>query len=492
MALALRPYQERLIADAREAFREHRRVMLQAPTGAGKTLIFAWLSRSVAERGRRVCILAHRRELVRQASQKLDDMGVSHAVVAAGSRAVHRVPVTVASVQTLARRLDLYRDAFDLLVVDECHHATAGTWAAVTAAYPKARILGVTATPQRLDSRGLADAFDCLIVGPSVRDLIAQGFLAPYRAYAPADGPPDLSRVKRVAGDYDSHALAEIMSGGKLVGCAVEHYRRHADGLPAVAFCVTVQHAEAVAEQFRAEGYRAVSVDGSLPDDERDRRIRGLEDGSVQILTSCSLISEGLDIPGISAAILLRPTQSLGLHLQQVGRALRPKPDGSAAVILDHAGNCSRHGLPCQDRTWTLTQSRPAKKRDAPTPIRTCQECYAIAPAAAKHCPACGLVFVADDGIPEHAAGELVEMRPSWWAPDGRPAVERRRADIDLAVARCRTWGDLKDLAKALGFKPGWCAKIAQAKGWKPTKFRPGGFPVEFAPRAAAPVEAAA
>lgn len=460
-AIALRPYQDDLIARARRSFAAHRRVLMQAPTGAGKTTIFAWLTRAVSQKGRRVCILAHRRELLRQIGGRLADFGVPFATIDASSRQVSRCAVSVASVQTLVRRLDHYQDAFDLLVIDEAHHAVAGQWRAVAEAFPKARILGVTATPERLDGRGLADSFDDLLIGPSVRELIEGGFLSDYAAFAPANGGPDLSGIRSRLGDFDLAALAETMSGAELVGDAVDHYRRLAPGRPAVAFCVTVKHAELVAQQFRDAGYRAAAVDGTLDAAERDRRIGGLADGTLDVLASCELISEGLDIPGISAAILLRPTQSMGLYTQQVGRALRPKPDGSKAIILDHAGNVLRHGLPCSDREWSLT-SRKRKKRKGEAPAKQCEDCGAVVAAGCRECPECGFRFSgSDDGEIAHRDGELVEIKRDW------RGVARTRPSIDSAVSEATTWEQMKDLRKALGFKRGWEVHAARAAGWR-------------------------
>jgi DNA repair protein RadD len=349
----LRDYQLDDVAKLRDAFRQHRRVLYCLPTGGGKTVVFAWISEAVAAKGKRVLILEHRRELVAQASAKLTDAGVPHGIIDAGLQGVSRHPVNVASVMTLRRRLDHYRDfPPDLVVVDEAHHAVAGSWDEILATFPLARILGVTATPERLDGKGLMTHFDTLVLGPTVRELIEAGYLANYIAYRRPGRALDLSGVRTIGGDYDQRQLSKLMSNAKLVGDALEHYGRHAGGKPAIAFCCTVDHAEAVAETFRAEGLRAYSVDGTMGGDERAARIGGLADGRTEVLTSCMLVSEGLDIPGVGAAILLRPTQSLALYLQQVGRTLRPKKDGGDAILLDHAGLMDRHGMPCDERGW--------------------------------------------------------------------------------------------------------------------------------------------
>lgn len=458
--IALRPYQDTALAQIRDAMREHRRVLLQSPTGSGKTVMFAWLARQVAAKGRRICILAHRRELLAQIGRTLGAFDLPHVTIDAQSKRPVRAQVSVASVQTLARRLEHYADAFDLLIVDEAHHSVAGTWGAVLAAYPKAYVLGVTATPERLDGRGLIDVFQHLVLGPGVRELIDAGHLSDYRAFVRPGGVLDLKGIKMIGGDYDQAALAERMSEARILGDAVEHYRSHADGRPATAFCVTVAHAETVAQQFRDAGYRSVSVDGSMNRETRDARISGLANGAVQVLTSCELICEGLDIPGIAAAILLRPTQSLGLYLQQVGRSLRPKPE--PAVILDHAGNVSRHGLPCAVRAWSL-ESKKRRAGEGGEPIKTCPICYCVCNIAATVCPGCGHMFEVAPGKDEYAPGQLVEIKP--WA-----GVQKTRQSIDDAARQCHTFAEIQQLRVALGFKKGWEFHVARGLGWQEVK----------------------
>jgi len=188
----------------------------------------------------------------------------------------------------------------------------------------------------------------------------------------------------------------------------------------------------------------------------------------VQVLTSCELISEGLDVPGIGAAILLRPTQSLAMALQQIGRALRPKPDGSPAVILDHAGNLHRHGLPDDPREWSLTSKRRKAKKPSKVPVKTCESCFAVVPSHVKACPSCGEPFQgAPRELPEAAPGELAEAKSRFWDAEGRPVVPRSRAEIDAAVRSCTSWDELIELRRSLGFKPGWERHAARAAGWR-------------------------
>lgn len=399
MAVSLRPFQAQAVAEIRGAYMAgHRRVLFVLPTGGGKTYTFVYIAEQAAIRGNRVCILVHRQELVDQASRSLHAIGCNHGIIAAGYRQDLSQGVQVASVQTLARRLHtIPADFFQLLIVDEAHHAVAGTWAKVLAAMPRAHVLGVTASPIRLDGRGLGDQFETLIEGPDAGWLTANDFLVPARVFAPPG--LDLSGIKR----FDTrkgHDEAEArLRQGQAMGDAVSHYRRTIEPQhngTAIAFCVSVAHADAMAEAFRAQGIAAAMLDGSMDRGERRRLIADLGAGVLKVLTSCDIVSEGTDIPSVTGAILLRPTDSLGLHLQQVGRVLRPCPGKSHAIINDHVGNSLRHGLPTDPREWSL-DGRTKRKRAASDamPVRVCPSCFATLPSTVAVCTECGHTFEA-------------------------------------------------------------------------------------------------
>jgi len=462
MTVSLRPYQETAIEGVREAFRAGRRApVLVAPTGAGKTVMFGFVAEQTASRGKRVLILAHRKELIRQASRKLDDARVRHGIIAPGHTPTRDL-VQVASVQTLGRRLaDPRYAAPDLIVIDEAHHAVAGQWRDIVTAYPQARILGVTATPERLDGKGLGlevgGIFDHIVMGPTVADLVAGGFLTSTRIYAPAEAP-DLSGIRTRGGDFEAGALADAMGKAQLVGDAVKHYGRHTPGQPAILFSPSVAHAEAMAEAFRAAGWKAQAASGSTPPAQRDAAIAGLATGAVQVLCSCDLISEGLDVPAVGAVILMRPTKSLGLYLQQVGRGLRPAPGKTHLTVLDHAGNTLRHGPPEMPRAWSL-EGRPkkAKKADEDVPpARQCTECFAVH-APAPQCPECGHVYPVASREIEHVEGDLADITDSLTARWGkhRPLSQVLREAKDE---------DLREIARARGYKPGWIRHVLAAR----------------------------
>ena len=460
MKLTLRDYQHSAVADVRAAYADGCRApLLTLPTGGGKTVIFSYIAERAGAKGNRVLILVHRRELLRQTSRTLDDFGVSHGMIAAGMTMDHHQQVQIASVQTLVRRLERLRWAPDLIVVDEAHHATGKTtWGNVLAHYPEAKILGVTATPQRLDGQGLGveagGIFDRLITGPTVSQLTAAGHLSPAVVFAPR-AMVDLSGIHTRAGDYATNEVAEAMDKPTITGDAVAHYRQHCSGEPAIAFCASVAHAEHVAASFQAAGFRAASIDGGMDADLRAQHIEDLGAGRLHVLTSCEIVSEGTDIPIVSAAILLRPTQSLGLYLQQVGRVLRPAPGKRRAVILDHVGNCFRHGLPDDDREWSLEgrEKRPAAASDA-MPVRQCGECYHVH-RPAPVCPRCGYVYPVQSREVEEVEGELEQV----------DVAEIRRA-AKREQARAKSIEDLVELGRARGYKNphAWARFVWQAR----------------------------
>lgn len=472
-AVALRDYQEHAVAGLRKAFAEGKRAPLLAlPTGGGKTVVFCYVASSAASKGRRVLILVHRAELLRQTSRALERLDVPHGLIAPGCSQTLDA-VQVASVQTLARRLGKMAWLPDLIVVDEAHHGVAGTWAAVLAAFPKAHRLGVSATPCRLDGRGLGDVFDHLVVGPSTATLMARGFLSRAIVYAPPV-MADYSGIKTIAGDFSRRDVAERMDKPAITGDAVSHYRKLIPEKPAIAFCASVDHAQHVASLFAESGFIAKSLDGSMEDSERADTIAALGDGRIHVLTSCDIVSEGTDIPVVAGAILLRPTESESLFLQQVGRVLRPiyapgmplntddqrlaaiaassKPH---AVILDHVGNIARHGLPDEDREWTLdpTRKKIKKKDDDECPVRQCPQCY-IAHKPLPACPGCGFVYPVKQRDMEQRDGELVEVTAETLA----------RKKKRMEVGQARSLEDLLTIERERGYRSGWARHIWSAR----------------------------
>jgi superfamily II DNA or RNA helicase len=454
--IQLRDYQDECIGGVRDAYRAGRRSpLLVSPTGSGKTVMFAYIAQGTSRKGNRVLILVHRQELVDQTSRTLDAFGVAHGIIAAGRTPDRTHPVQIGSVQTVVRRLDVFRP--ELIIIDEAHHGTAGSWRKVIEGNPRARILGVTATPERLDGKGLADVFDDLIRGPEVADLIEAGHLCRPKYYAPP-AVADLTGIQKTAGDFNKGELAAAMDKASITGDAVDHYRRICPGVPAVAFCSSIAHAQHVAQQFEAAGFRAAPLDGTLDRDERRDRVRALGDGRLHVLTSCEIINEGFDLPIVTAAILLRPTMSLGLHLQQIGRVLRPSPGKANSIILDHVGNLARHGFAEEMRDWSLegkAKGKRAKKDDEPSlSVRQCERCFCCHPPA-PICPECGFTYPNRARAIEQVDGELVELD-----------IEAMRREKKKEQAGAQTMEQLVALGKARGYKnpAGWARYIFNSR----------------------------
>lgn len=430
MSVQLRPYQQKAVDDLRAAFASGKRApLLVMPTGSGKTYTYSAIAEGAEKRGSRVLILEHRKELLRQASCSLAALGVAHQVVApadkvADIRRVHvarystpmvdrNSHVAVASVQTLIRRLDWLKDFNpNLIVVDEGDLAIAGSWKTIISAVPEARLLGVTASPCRTDGAGMNQVYDCLVLGPSMASLIEMGALCRPRVFAPPLAV-DLSTAAHKGGDFDPNALAELLDKPSVTGDAVDHYRRLAPCRPAIVFCASVRHAEHVSADFRAAGFRFEVVTGDMPDDDRDDRIFGLASGKYHGIVTVDVVSRGTDIPVAEVAILLRPTESLALYLQQVGRVLRPAAGKEFGLVLDHAGNVARHSLPHAERDWSLEGRKKGKRaandNEPSLRIMQCPKCYLTHESADK-CPNCGHAYEMQGRIVDQREGELQEI----------------------------------------------------------------------------------
>lgn len=362
-AVSLRPYQSALIQGIFERWHQgDRRVMAHLPTGGGKTICFGAIASEFTRRNEQVLILAHREELVTQARDKVGAIAnVPTGIIKAGYQPNYSAPIQVASVQSLVRRLSAL-ECPGLIVVDEAHHSTAGTYRTILGAYPDSYVLGVSATPTRLNGEGFDDLYDSLVCGPTVRELIDGGHLSPFRLFADPS-PMTTKGVKKTQGDYSTSDLAAVNDAIELSGNLIASYQQHCPGKRCVVFAVNVEHSRTIAARYNAAGIPAKHLDGNTPDDERRAALRQFAAGELLVLTNCALFDEGLDIPEIEAIQCAKPTQSLVKWLQMVGRALRPAPGKDHAIILDHTKNWATHGLPTRPRVWTLQGVQTEEKQ---------------------------------------------------------------------------------------------------------------------------------
>lgn len=424
--LAPRDYQHAIIESARAAIRNgQRRILLVLPTGAGKTVVAAQIILGAVERSRRVLFLAHRSELISQASSKLDTLAVPHGIVQADHwRRRPYSPVQVASVQTLVNRQ--LAAPPDIIFLDEAHRARAKSYVEIINRYPQATVIGLTATPIRSDGKGLGNLFSALIAGPTVAELTTQGYLVPTRVFAP--NMPDLAGVRKTAGDYNQAGIQRAMDRPTITGDIVSHWQRLADNRLTVCFAAGVEHSQHLRDAFLGAGVAAAHLDGETDPTTRAGLLADLAAGRIRVLCSVGVLTEGWDCPAVACAILARPTASTGLYLQMAGRILRPSDGKADALILDHAGCTLQHGFVDEDRDWTLEHDRPLKpkpKIDLSIP-KVCPTCYRVGSSATRKCP-CGYVFsVTERGKPKEVSGDLQEITGSRakWAKI--PDIQRR------------------------------------------------------------------
>lgn len=362
---APRPYQAKAIADVRAEWQHgHRSVCLVAPTGSGKT----FMGTELASGARSAVWLAHRSELVDQAAESLRrrfgrwEVGI----VAPGHQWEPHARVQVASVQTLLARGS--RPPAELIVGDEFHHYAADDWSKALAAYPDARMLGLTATPERRDGRPLGDLASALVVAASYSELLRDGHLVPCRVFQ----PPEMLGARELAVD------------------PVAAYRRHVPGQRCFVFVGTIKAAKELAERFAAEGIPAACVDANTKRSDRRDAIDRFRAGELLVLTNVYALTEGVDVPAASACIIGRGCDHVGMYLQIVGRVLRPAPGKQQATLIDLVGATLRHGLPTEDRLYSLDGE--GIKRTSATPVRSCLKCGASFEAWLIECPVCGYV----------------------------------------------------------------------------------------------------
>lgn len=398
--------------------RAHGKVLTVLPTGGGKTRIFCEIAKAARANGARVQVLVHRRELVDQTPDE--------------------------SVRTIQ---SWQPDGEDLVIVDEAHHACARTWKDKLQQCTK--VLGFTATPQRLDGGGLDVVFDDMVIGPSSARLIDDGWLSQYKLFCPP-GAAELKGVRRTAGDYNRKQLSEAVSQTRVVAAAVKNWLLLAGGRQTIGFCASVAHMEVVEHSFKNAGIKCATIDGKMRKDRRDEVVRQFRDGEITVLLSVDLISEGFDVPACDCVLLLRPTQSLGLHLQQVGRALRPSDQH--AVILDAAGNSERHGMPDDSRQWSLKgQLKQRAGLVANVPVRVCPQCFGVHKPHLRVCPFCGYAHPLDSRIPEERDILLQEK-------------EQKRRQMRRDIGRARTVEDLERIRAERGYHPGWVDHILRSR----------------------------
>ena len=443
----LRAYQQKCIVDVRKSIKAgNNRVMVFMPTGAGKTVIFIEQIIRAMLKGGTVLVLTRRRQIVIQtarriveALKRLDMPTNTVGVYMAGSKDINLI--TVSSIDTVVRKKDLPFKGVDVVIVDEAHDCTSDGYVKVLDKLKCKYVIGYTATPFRIGRKGHKFWQD--VVHPvSTAELRDKGFLVPTKIFCPSK--PDLSGVNVVNGDYNQAKLHEAMNQTQVYGDIVRHYKKLSDYRPAICFCVNIEHSKAVAEAFNEAGITAFHVDADTPQKERDELIaRFKKNHSSQfVLCNVNVFSTGVDIPHVKTLILARPTKSLVLYLQQIGRGLRPVRGKEDCLILDHAGNCLRFGDPFNTFTPQLEDlEKGERSKDAPSKFKDCRFCHYMLPLSAKVCTACGQDVRTFREIKLDSSANLVEFKGNKYTQE----EFTRKAKAYKAV-----------LSKKLNYPPSW------------------------------------
>lgn len=478
MSLVLRPYQQRVVDDVISLLKQgKRRILIVVATGGGKTAIATELTKRCTKKGNSLFFICHRTELIDQTDATFRKSVIIPAYIQGGRPSDVTNKTQIASINTLVRRLDEYKPP-KVVIWDEAHHIAAGLWSKVFESYDKAVHIGLTATPVRLDGKGLGDYFDSIVIGASTQWLIDNGYLVPFKYYAPSQ--INRKELKKSNGDYSKTALAKASFGSKIIGDNVEHYKKFAMGKRNLVFAMNVKHSKDIAERYNKEGIPVKHLDGTTPKDERKQAIKDFESGKLKVITNVDLFGEGYDLPAIEVVSLLRPTMSLALFLQWCGRGLRTceEIDKKICTIFDHANNYEEHGFPNEDREWGLEapKKRKNKENDALS-IRRCPECF-FAHRVSLKCPSCGFVYGSDGESIIEIAGELVIVGSSDYKTakqkqfeDAKTFKEFARSEVCKALSMHKAVGwwrskkgiDLKgsldgylEIERAYKYKNGW------------------------------------
>lgn len=402
--MQLRPYQTDLITKIKTELRAGKRsVCAVLGCGGGKSVICADIAKSSTDKGNRVLFLVHRIELCEQVSGTFKAYGVNMSLC------------DVCMVQTATRRLTKIPEP-QLIITDECQHSLSATYRKIYNYFPGSTRLGFTATPCRMNEGGLGAVYESLVESVSTKWLVENNYLAPFKYYSVKLA--DANNLHTSHGDYDSRELAALMEQRAIYGDTVSNYMNIANGKQAIVYLSSVEASKATAAAFIDHCIYAVHLDGTTPKDERESSIRKFRDGRIKILCNVDLLGEGLDVPDCECVILLRPTKSLTLYIQQSMRSMRYKPH-KTAIIIDHVGNVFRHGFPDEAREWTLESKK--RKQENSVHVKQCPECFACMPTLTRICPECGHEFtpeqctiktVIDTKLQEITERELLACKP--------------------------------------------------------------------------------
>jgi DNA repair protein RadD len=452
--IILREYQQRVVEAVREKARNgKRRILVVLPTGSGKTFVAAELVRSAYDKGNKVLALMHRRGLVDQMIERFTDYNLETGCIMAGIDHNLDAQCQIASLWTYTRRLKLaeqgntrfFVDA-PFIIIDEAHHATNNTYKKILKQYPDSFVVGFTATPTLSDGRGLGEYFDSMVDVVSMEELLKEGNLVPGEYYGPST--PDLRSLKIVQGDYEKKGLDEKINQPKIIGDVVDNWFKQASDLQTMVFGINRKHSKALCNEFIKHGVNAEYLDANNDDEERSDVLRRFRAGDTQVICQVGLYTEGSDIPEIDALVLARPTRSLGLHRQILGRGARPRPGKEKFLVLDHGGSVKLLGYYEDEMDWSLDgrkgSCKPKKPRKKEKTIMTCEMCKRD--FTGPRCPNCGHEIKDYGKKIEAIEAELVKL-------NGEKVTKKYTKE-----EKQKWFSMLEYIRREKGYAPGWTA----------------------------------
>lgn len=445
----LHGYQQKLIDETRERLMNGAKsVLIVSPAGSGKSIVISELARLTVNKGGQILFFVHRKELIEQIKKSFNTAGVdlSHCTVMTVGKVAHRLG-------------EIPKPT--LIICDESHHSLARTYKKIYDYYSDVPRLGFTASPWRLSGKGLGDVYDTMVEGPTVEWLIKNHFLAPYNYYS-VKLINDSELKKSSTGDFTNKSIDDAV-GKTIFGDVIKTYKEKINGQRTIVYAHSIEFSKSVSQQFNDAGISSAHADSKTIPRERDQIMNDFREGKIKVLCNVDLISEGFDVPDCTAVIMLRPTESLVLDIQQSMRCMRYKPN-KTATIIDHVANYSRFGLPDTKRNWTLEGRKKTKSSGkSSVSIQTCPNCFGVIAAGYGICPLCGHEIETDKK----------EMKV-----DKTAKVERITKDFkfktdysEIKYAKmnpkeANSFRDLQLIAKTRKYKPGWAYFQAKQRGF--------------------------
>lgn len=459
------PDQQRSIEKLRHELRYNKSVLLQGETGSGKSVMAAYMIASSRAKGLKSAFVVPRRDLLHQMSRTFNKFDISHSFVADKKPFNPFSNTHICTIGSLVGKPQCIQP--NIIFFDETHFGAVQLDKLINHYKSiSAYVIGLSATPEKPNGRGLGEYYSSMVTGPAVRELIDLKRLSDYRLFAPSK--PDLSRIKTVNGDYAKGELASFMEHESvLIGDAVKHYQAHAAGRLNITFCTSIKHSEMTAQAFRDAGIPSMHMDGETPDDDRRRIAQAFARREIMNICSVDLLTFGYDLASASGddtAVIesisdLRPTKSLPLQRQKNGRAMRYKEQ--PAVILDHSGNAMYHGMPCEEIQWSLEGKKKNSREagESVTPVRSCPNCFCVH-RPLSHCPLCGYEYEVNGREVDQIDGELEELDP-------KEIARKQRQEQGM----CKSLSELIAFGRKRGMNnpEGWARRVWQARDRKPS-----------------------